>query len=234
MDQILHTLKLPDFVTLFNALCGIVAIIIVLKGFTYIAPLLILIAAVADGIDGHIARRFKSSEIGGNLDSLADMISFGAAPVVITYVFSGNEMHHILLAALLFYFVCGMLRLARFNTMQLSPDSFRGLPITAGGIAISSYLLTGNIFFNIYSIIGIFLILGILMVSEITYFKARNKKILLPLAIIFAATIISYVVNIQYTHFMATLLSAIMVIYVISPLLLKNNEVKNAGEQSNH
>ena len=94
MNQILHTLKLPDFVTLLNALCGVIAIIIVLDGFTYLAPLLILIAAVADGADGHIARKFSSSEIGGNLDSLADVISFGVAPVIITHIHLLQEHSH--------------------------------------------------------------------------------------------------------------------------------------------
>ena len=235
MNQILHTLKLPDFVTLLNALCGVIAIIIVLDGFTYLAPLLILIAAVADGADGHIARKFSSSEIGGNLDSLADVISFGVAPVIITYSFvTGTQPQYILLPAMLFYFICGILRLARFNTMHLGMNSFSGLPITAGGITISSYLLMGENLFHAYGMALLFLVIGLLMVGDMTYMKARNKKLLMPLTLIFAAIIVSYFVNIEYTHILASILSGIMAIYIISPIIKKNKEVHYAGKRTNN
>jgi CDP-diacylglycerol--serine O-phosphatidyltransferase len=235
VNQILHTLKLPDFVTLLNALCGVIAIIIVLDGFTYLAPLLILIAAIADGADGHIARRFSSSEIGGNLDSLADVISFGAAPVIITYSSAAQtQAQYILLPAMLFYFICGILRLARFNTMHLGMNSFSGLPITAGGIAISSYLLMGDGFFDAYIMAVLVIILGLLMVSNVTYLKAKNKNILVPLTLIFAMTIISYFVNIEYTHLMASMLSGLMAIYIISPIIKKNKEAYYAGKRSDN
>nr|WP_164997828.1 archaetidylserine synthase [Methanolobus psychrotolerans] len=211
-------MKLPDYVTLLNALCGVTAILLILNGFTYLAPLLILVAAVADGLDGHIARKFSSSEIGGNLDSLADVISFGVAPVIITYSFAENRY---ILPALFLYFVCGILRLARFNTMHQGKNSFSGLPITAGGIAISSYLLMGERFFDVRIMTSIALILGILMISNITYLKVRNQKILIPLTLIFAATIISYSIDISYTHIMASLLSGLMMIYMVSPIIKK-------------
>jgi archaetidylserine synthase len=219
VNQILHTLKLPDFVTLLNALCGVIAILFILDGFTYLAPLLILVAAVADGLDGHIARKFSSSEIGGNLDSLADVISFGVAPVIITYAFVENK--YLVLPALLFYFICGILRLARFNTMHHGNNSFSGLPITAGGIAISSYILMGERFFDAKIMAAIALMLGLLMISKITYLKVRNQKMLIVLTIIFSATIVSYNVGIGYTHIMASLLSGLMAIYVVSPIIKK-------------
>ncbi|MDG6242790.1 MAG: archaetidylserine synthase [Methanolobus sp.] len=232
MNLIFRALKLPDYVTLLNALFGVVAIILVMDGFTYMAPLLILVAAVADGLDGQIARRFSSSEIGGNLDSLADVISFGVAPVIITYSYSGEK--YMLLPALAFYFICGILRLARFNTMHLGFNSFSGLPITAGGIAISAYLLMGESFFNEYIMAIIALILGMLMISNIPYLKAREKKILLPLTMVFAMTIISYAVDIRYTHLMAFLLSGLMAIYLVSPIIKKTEEGKNAAKRSNN
>lgn len=227
-------MKLPDLVTIMNALCGLVAIAIVLDGFTYLAPLLILIAAVADGLDGHIARKFTSSEIGANLDSLADVISFGAAPVIITYSFVGMKTYYILLPALLFYFICGILRLARFNTMHQENSSFSGLPITAGGIAISSYLLMGETYLNVYVLAVLALILGTLMISDMNYFKVRNKKMLIPLALIFGLTIISYTINVEHTHIMASMLSGIMAIYIISPIIRKDKEAYYAGKQSDY
>ena len=235
MNLILHTLKLPDLVTLLNALCGVIAIILVLDGFTYLAPLLILIAAVADGADGHLARKFSSSEIGGNLDSLADVISFGVAPVILTYSSAaGTQAQHILLPAMLFYFICGILRLARFNTMHMGMNAFSGLPITAGGIAVSSYLLMGDGFFDVYIMTVLAIVLGFLMIGNVTYLKARNKNMLIPLTLIFVATIVSYFVNIEYTHIMASVLSGLMAIYIISPIIKKNKEAHYAGKRSNN
>lgn len=218
VNLILHTLKLPDIVTLLNALCGIMAIILILNGFTCLAPILILIAAVADGVDGHVARKFSSSEMGSNLDSLADVISFGVAPVIIMF---SAEPRYLILPALAFYFICGILRLARFNTMHKELSSFKGLPITAGGIIMSSYLLMAEQFLNAYIAALISLILGILMISDLPYMKVRNRQIQMPLTIIFAATIISYTISIEYTHIMAALLSGIMAIYVVSPIISK-------------
>jgi CDP-diacylglycerol--serine O-phosphatidyltransferase len=235
VKQILHTLKLPDIVTILNALCGVIAIIVVLDGFTYLAPLLILIAAVADGADGQLARRFSSSEIGGNLDSLADAISFGAAPVIITYSFAvETQAQQVLLPAMLFYFICGILRLARFNTMHLGMNAFSGLPITAGGIAVASYLLIGERLFNPYIMVILAIVLGILMISNVTYLKARKRNMLVSLTLIFAATIVSYFVNIEYTHIMASILSGLMVIYIISPIIKKNKEAYYAGKRNNN
>jgi CDP-diacylglycerol--serine O-phosphatidyltransferase len=65
------------------------------------------------------------------------------------------------------------------------------------------------------------MILGFLMISNLSYIKVRNKNLLIPLTMIFAATVVSYIVNVEYTHIMAALLSGIMAIYVISPIIKK-------------
>jgi CDP-diacylglycerol--serine O-phosphatidyltransferase len=206
---------------LLNALCGTTAILLLLNEFTYIAPILILIAAVADGVDGHISRCVASSDIGGNLDSLADVVSFGLAPIIILYSFNGDTGAYILGAALCFYFLCGLLRLARFNTVQTGLSSFSGLPITAGGIILSSYALMGETYFNMYVAIIISIIIGMLMVSNVTYQKARDKNVLATIALLFAAIIISFIIDIAYMYPFAMVLMALMAFYVISPVLKK-------------
>jgi CDP-diacylglycerol--serine O-phosphatidyltransferase len=72
------------------------------------------------------------------------------------------------------------------------------------------------------------------MVGDMTYMKARNKKLLMPLTLIFAAIIVSYFVNIEYTHILASILSGIMAIYIISPIIKKNKEVHYAGKRTNN
>lgn len=214
-------MKLADIVTLFNSLCGLLAVILIQDGFTYLAPILILAAAVADGVDGYLSRLFSGSELGANLDSLADIVSFGLAPAAILYSFAGKEAGYLLFVALSFYFFCGMLRLARFNTSHQGLPSFRGLPITAGGIILSAYVLTGENYFNSYLAALLAFTIGMLMISRFAYMKARKPKIVTPVALVFGITILSYAVNLSYTHLMASLLLGIMLLYVISPAIKK-------------
>jgi CDP-diacylglycerol--serine O-phosphatidyltransferase len=228
VSTILQTLKLADIVTLLNALLGLLAVILVQNSFTYLAPALILAAAVADGVDGYLSRMFSGSEIGANLDSLADVISFGLAPVVIVYAAAGSEASNLLLAALCFYFFCGILRLARFNTVHQGLPSFKGLPITAGGIILSAYVLTGERYFHSGLMILLSFVVGLLMISKITYMKAKKPGHVLPIGLLFVITVLSYPFNINYTHIFASFLLAIMILYVTSPVIRRAGSLKRA------
>jgi CDP-diacylglycerol--serine O-phosphatidyltransferase len=227
VNIIIRTLKIADLVTLLNSLLGLLAVILVLNGFTYLAPVLILAAAVADGIDGYLSRLFSGSEIGANLDSLADVISFGLAPVVIVYAAAGIEASYILLASLCFYFFCGILRLARFNTAHQGLPSFKGLPITAGGIILSAYVLAGERYFHSGLVIVLSFMIGLLMISKVTYMKARKPGHVGPVGLLFAITVLSYPISMEYTHAMSSLLLAVMLIYVVSPVFRRNGERKS-------
>lgn len=231
VNKILRTLKLADLVTLLNSLFGLLAVILVQDGFTYLAPVLILAAAVADGVDGYLSRMFSGSEIGANLDSLADVISFGLAPVAIVYAASGSEASYLLLIALCFYFFCGILRLARFNTVHQGLPSFKGLPITAGGIILSAYVLTGEKYFHSGLVILLAFIIGLLMISKITYMKARKPGHVGPIGLLFAITALSYPFNVEYTHTLASLLLIIMLLYVISPAFRRSGGKKPEASQ---
>jgi CDP-diacylglycerol--serine O-phosphatidyltransferase len=232
VNTILQTLKLADIVTLLNALLGLLAIILVQNGFTYLAPTLILAAAVADGVDGYLSRMFSGSEIGANLDSLADVISFGLAPVVIVYAAAGSEASYLLLAALCFYFFCGILRLARFNTVHQGLPSFKGLPITAGGIILSAYVLAGEQYFHTWLVILLSFGVGLLMISKITYMKAKKPVHVLPIGLLFVITFLSYPFSISYTHMLASVLLAIMILYVASPAIRRAGSRRQVAEAS--
>jgi CDP-diacylglycerol--serine O-phosphatidyltransferase len=95
-ESIYRLIKLPDLVTLLNALLGFTAVLMVVQSPSnvYHASILIILAVIADGIilaviadglDGAIARSMEYGVLGENLDSLADVISFGLAPAVIAY-----------------------------------------------------------------------------------------------------------------------------------------------------
>jgi CDP-diacylglycerol--serine O-phosphatidyltransferase len=112
---------LADWFTLGNAVCGVAAMFSTLTyvqsgviGHIYIACALIFAALVFDILDGRIARwRQKSSAMGQELDSLADVISFGVAPAMLGYGFGMQGLYDRIVLA---YFVaCGVSRLARYN-----------------------------------------------------------------------------------------------------------------------
>ncbi len=122
-------IKLPDLLSILNALFGFAAILLVLGGTSVSgtalknALILILLAAVVDGLDGIVARSVECSLIGEYLDSLADLLSFGMAPAIVAYVFIQTDVAvsslfiDVGLAFCGAYVVSGMLRLARFNAL---------------------------------------------------------------------------------------------------------------------
>lgn len=219
MIDIFSTLKFPDLITLLNALCGFGAIVATQYGMVQLSCILILLAAIADGLDGSLARYMGGSDIGGSLDSLADVISFGVAPTIIitSYI---NEFFT--LVAVCFYLICGILRLARFNISKPDSTFFKGLPITAGGITVAAIILVDKGHLQPIAVAAGCIILGMLMVSSIPYMKIRSKKKTLPLALIFAISIVSYFLDPTFTSIATVPLMLAMLLYIISPIVIKN------------
>lgn len=142
--------QIPNFITSLNLVSGSVAIIFAIDGHLVWAAIFICLAALFDFLDGFAARLLKAySEIGKQLDSLADVVSFGVAPAAILFtllefsLFGKNDPIHeisgkwfewlILFSAFLLP-VFGAIRLARFNTNTAGENFFRGLPIPANGL----------------------------------------------------------------------------------------------------
>ncbi len=128
-------MKLPDYITLLNLVSGLLAIYSAIHHRFTIAALLLLAGVFFDAIDGAVARRLhQESKFGAELDSLADLVTFGVAPMVlVTAYYNTNWLS--LLAILIP--VCGALRLARHNiNRHLTKGYLIGLPITVSGLAI--------------------------------------------------------------------------------------------------
>ncbi|MGP8321800.1 MAG: archaetidylserine synthase [Methanosarcinaceae archaeon] len=222
----LQALKIPDIVTLSNALFGMGAMVSASNGHYELACILLLIAAVADGVDGYLARRLTSSEFGEAMDSLADIISFGVAPAFVVYsAYSALHSYLIGLAAC-FYIVCGILRLARFSSIHNTTHDFEGLPVTAGSVMISSYLLIYEKYITAYSVAALVVILSLLMISTFTYPKLSNIKTMAPVSVIFGLVILSFFVNMDYTQSFSFVLFLAMVLYVASPIINSNKGFK--------
>jgi len=217
--NIFQTLKIPDIVTLSNALFGITAMFAVHGGFIDLAFILLLLAAVADGADGYLARRHTGSELGESLDSLADVISFGAAPAVIVYFIYGADHPFLVGAVVCFYVICGILRLARFNALPKNTSDFEGLPITAGCVMLAAYLLMDDRYIHYFAVIALVVILSLLMVSTLPYCKLKNPKHIAVALVIVGLTISSFFIDVGYTHVFSSILFLSMVLYAASPVI---------------
>ena len=218
---------IPNIFTLLNLICGCIAIVYLLQngiaivetGATpdnpigqeltllperiYLAPLFIALAAVVDFFDGFIARAMgASSEMGKQLDSLADVVSFGVAPAIIIYQLlrlsiakeeDGLEASMLWLAPAFILAAAAAYRLAKFNLDTRQSYSFRGTPVPAVGIAVASFPLIYwtsntewvlNLLTNKWFLYAVIIFLSWLMVSDIPIMsnKPKNKTIqgLLP------------------------------------------------------
>ncbi len=181
---------IPNMCSIANACCGLVAILISLVYQTnyalFIACLFILFGVFFDTIDGKIARNFHAeSEMGKQLDSFADLITFGVSPVIlflVLHIINDPHFHILYIIVATFYVACAMYRLARYNT-SVPSDYFEGVPTTLSGLILSGYILISNIFFEyinnniIYTTISIIIILllGVLMVCKFKVYRIVKK-----------------------------------------------------------
>ncbi|MBI2430139.1 MAG: CDP-diacylglycerol--serine O-phosphatidyltransferase [Ignavibacteriales bacterium] len=135
----------PTLFTVLNMFCGFLSIVHSSDGKFVEASYLIILAGVFDSLDGVMARLTKSSSaFGVEIDSLSDVVSFGAAPAFLVYKLSLYQLDvwGIIISSLLV--ILGGIRLARFNVQLVGfdKDFFSGLPIPASAIAVVSYVLT--------------------------------------------------------------------------------------------
>jgi CDP-diacylglycerol---serine O-phosphatidyltransferase len=150
---------IPNFITSLNLASGFIAIIFAANGDIVTASWLITASMIFDFLDGLSARLLKAySSVGKELDSLADVVSFGVAPGLIIYQLLNNSLSLFapiialtdgLKATLIMIIpvimpVCAALRLAKFNIDTTQTSSFKGLPTPANALAVISVVLAGH------------------------------------------------------------------------------------------
>lgn len=193
---------IPNIITSLNLVSGFVAIIFAANGDVVTASWLILAAMIFDFLDGFSARLLKAySAIGKELDSLADVISFGVAPGLIIYhllndslsinapIFVNSDGLKTILLMIIpsMMPLCGALRLAVFNIDSTQATTFKGLPIPANALAVISVVIAGHnsqsLLLNSFTgspflLILLTIILSLLMVSRIPLLslKVANLK----------------------------------------------------------
>lgn len=156
---------IPNILTFLNLAFGVLSILEVINNKYMGAAVFIIAAAIVDRYDGRIARALNvSSEIGKELDSLADLVSFGVAPAILMLFKFGLNTNLIGVAAMLFYIICGCYRLAKYN-ITVFDGVFSGVPITICGCALATISLVTISFKAIP--LACLIILGYCMVSKI-------------------------------------------------------------------
>jgi len=173
---------LPSLLTLCSIFLSFYSIILALKGDFLLAGALILAAGFFDKIDGAVARLTNTtSRFGVELDSLADVISFGVAPAILMYVWALAPHGRVGWVSAFLFVACGALRLARFNvqTGTIDPKRFNGLPIPAAAVMVATTVMffqkqqLNPSDFGIYLLI-LTLALSILMVSSVKFHAFKD------------------------------------------------------------
>jgi CDP-diacylglycerol--serine O-phosphatidyltransferase len=249
--------QIPNLFTLLNLFFGCCAIVFTLQnGISIfytgenpqiidmpekiaIAPVFIGLAAVVDFLDGFVARLFKAtSDIGKQLDSLADVVSFGVAPGMIIYQFlrlsfanqeNGMDVSLMWLLPAFILPCAAAWRLAKFNIDEGQKYSFKGVPTPAVGLVVASLPLIYwysnnetviNLLRNKWALYAVVLVLSYLMVSNLPImalkFKDYSLKNNLPKIILLAASIIL----VLFLKWLAV--PAIFILYIAVSLAFKN------------
>jgi CDP-diacylglycerol---serine O-phosphatidyltransferase len=248
---------IPNLVTLLNLFFGCIAIICILQnGITivygddgsqfaaipekiWLAPLFIFLAAVADFFDGLLARLLKqNSSLGGQLDSLADVVSFGVAPGMILYQFlrlsymrqeDGADISMIMLLPALLLPCAAAYRLAVFNLDTTQSHSFRGTPVPSVGLVVASFPLIYwtknndwilNVLLNKWVLYAVIVLLCYGMISRAPMlsmkFSGRKDPQWLPRIILIILTAIAAI----FLHWLAVPIAFLF--YIIVSLTFKN------------
>jgi CDP-diacylglycerol--serine O-phosphatidyltransferase len=163
--KIISLIGIPHLFTVANLCSGVLAIFCFTQDSFAKGASLLLVAVILDTLDGKVAELMRQKNaFSRQLDSLADLVSFGVAPVFMYYTLSFPNIF--IITILLFFVACGMLRLARYNISE--QRDFEGIPITVNGVIFPLLYAISLIFPTSLSLWPlVFGIMGLLMISSI-------------------------------------------------------------------
>ena len=238
--------NIPNFLTSLNIFSGSLSVMFALEGHINLAVLTMFFSTVFDFFDGMSARLLKAySPIGKELDSLADMISFGLAPGVMVLTLQkyalfgdvrslvgipGGWLTWIFLLSTFFIPVMSGLRLAKFNIDERQTTTFIGLPTPANAIFFASLALiaeNGNmtvldsILLNPYSLLFFTIVMSLLLVSEIPMFSLKIKSLKWSGNQVRYLFLLTAIVLISFFSFYGITLSILLYIIISFVLSLK-------------
>jgi CDP-diacylglycerol---serine O-phosphatidyltransferase len=218
----------PNMITLAALFGGFYAIVMAMNGRYDLATVAIFVAMVLDSLDGRVARMTNTqSAFGEQMDSLSDMVSFGAAPALVAYVWGLSTLGRWGWIAAFVYCACAALRLARFNvnTGVVDKRYFQGLPSPAAAALVAGFiwLMTDadigplDVTYGVYVRWGMFvltLFAGLTMVTNVPFysFKDLSLKRSVPFAAIVLVALGIAVINIHPP----TVVFGLFVVYGVS------------------
>lgn len=215
---------IPNMCTSSNLVFGMCSILSTYSGNLTWGSIFILLALVADGLDGRTARFFGvASEMGKEMDSLCDLGSFGIAPAFLAWAFVLHNHGILGVIVVIFFAICGMWRLARFNVnASVVHGYFMGLAIPAGGnIVAMTTLLFVNLgidpmCFGIWYPI-IMALVGWLMVSHVHYpnFKGDGAEPIYLISKIVALVLFLAILWLGHASLLAALAVALFSTYAV-------------------
>ena len=215
---------IPNMCTSSNLVFGMCSILSTYSGNLVWGSIFILLALVADGLDGRTARFFGvASEMGKEMDSLCDLGSFGIAPAFLAWAFVLHNHGFLGVVVAIFFAICGMWRLARFNVnASIVHGYFMGLAIPAGGniVAMTTLLFVelgvDPMAFGIaYPIVMAFV--GWLMVSHVHYpnFKGDGAEPIYLISKIVALVLFLAILWLGHASLLAALAVALFSTYAV-------------------
>ena len=246
--------SIPSIITMLNLLSGCMAILLSFQDIM-LAGLLVMLAGVFDFVDGLAARILGAySEMGRELDSLADIVSFGVAPSFILFhlissalfegmpfiVISLTGTESVILASAFLPVVFAAIRLARYNLSSGKDDAFRGLPSPASGIFIASVGYTGAttgsaliqyLILNTGVLVAMSITLSILMVSPLSMFSIKFRNFRLTDNKIRYAFLLPSALIVVYMGLAA--IPAIIIYYILLSVIISLVPGKS-GSKGNH
>lgn len=220
-----YFLAIPDIISILNLVFGFLAILMVMDNHLTYASVCVLIAVVFDSVDGWVSRKLNRNDqlgFGKNIDSLADIVSFGVAPSVILYYIGlgiSDWAAYLVAIVAIFTLICGILRLTRYNIIsdRINYPGFVGFPIPATAIILVSYYLSG--LFNIIVATILMLFAGYLMISTIRYPKVDNYYLIGFSALMIILLILPIDIFIGAVNLPALILFVLSLIYMFMTFL---------------
>mgnify|MGYP002517513599 FL=1 len=232
MNPIKH---IPNTITSMNLLCGVLGVIFTFQGALDLAFYLMILAAVFDFLDGFAARMLKAySPMGKELDSLADLISFGLLPALMIHrrlVEGGMTGFWIYVPVIICIF--SALRLAKFNVDDRQSENFLGLPTPACAMWCGSLIYAADrgvmtvagLLSERYIMIIAPVVLAILLVSEIPMFSMKFKKgseynrlRLCFIGVIAASSVAILALNINWSYIVLLTFTAYIILNLLRAL----------------
>ena len=219
---------LPNVITLSGLCFGLSSIRFALEGDFNLAILCILIAGVCDVLDGMLARHLNSeSDLGAQLDSLSDFLSFGIAPGILMYMSIFNQESGIGTFACLIFIIFSCLRLALYNVrLELSKASeeefgsfFTGIPTPVGAILIllpltHTFMGYDWAYENLNFVAAYIILISGLLTSRIPTFSIKRKRLYVKSKLIFL--IFFFLIALSIINFLWLSINALALMYLLT------------------